>query len=482
MQTKRATPFQTLFPALIGLLLSATALAQQPATVNATLISDAETEAFYLEQAQLFAQENPDVALELSFYANSQYGNALQLLFQSGDAPDVFRTAGERATFYERGWLAPLDECLTDEVMARFPAGTFDQANSGLYIGGELYAIPFVSASWNVARVFYYNVDLLSDYGFEEPPQTWGEFRRIAATISEQGEGRIFGFAPAGQEIDDAVSGLASTAGDERSWSMYDGAISWTTGEPAAADSSYASAVELLRGLNAEGLFTPGWESWDNDQVFQQFALGRLGMFFGAAWMANQIRQLNPDINLGIAAPPVPDEGRASYGNVAGQNGYWAMSSRVVDRQAACKVLDFFSSAPFQRAYLEAFNTGVVLPQAYEGAELSEDTSRLLAVAEESTRTAPNIGSKHPDAVALYSAIVANTPQPTMSELFLLAITRNEDYLPMAQEYDAKLAQVITEQIAEIQATGSDITQDAFAFPDYNPLEDYQSGGEAAGE
>lgn len=466
--------------ALVAFGALTTGQAQQPAGVSVALEADAETEALYREQLEVFMQENPDVEVELLIYPTEQYPNAIQLLFQSDDAPDIYRTGGQATTqlptSHQRGWVRPLDEFITEAYKARFPEEVFDPVNSGRYIGGEIYGIPFVNARWPLLRPLFYNADLLREYGFDGPPETWNELRSMAAAITEQGNGRVYGLASFGENIDVAVGGLAQTAGSGPYIGRLNTPINRTTGEPAAADPALVAAVELVKEMNAEGTLTPGWETWGNDQMFQQFALERLAMFVGSSWQAAEIRALNPDINMDFAPVPVPDEGRGGYSSIDTQNTYWVMSSQTENPEAAWQVLDFFTSVEFQRAFFRLTGTPVAVTEAYEGVDVPEDTARLITLAEKTLRVAPNRGSKHPDAETLIAAISTNEPQPLLRELMLLAITRNEPYLPMAEAYDQEVEQVIEEQIGELQEAGSDITKDALSFPDYDPLQDYNPG------
>src|SRR5690606_22087950 len=124
-----------------------------------------------------------------------QHNTAIELSVQQGNAPDIIRLQGTGFDqFYNRGWLADLDEYLTDEVIDRFPDGTFDSAVSGLYRGGSLYGMPLVWGDWTPTRVLLYNTDLFEAAGYSEPPETWDGFDAAIRQITEDGAGSVFGF------------------------------------------------------------------------------------------------------------------------------------------------------------------------------------------------------------------------------------------------------------------------------------------------
>lgn len=125
----------------------ATPLAGGTVRVWTIPVSGPEDEEFQRRQFDQFMADNPDVDVELTFFPADQFGNAMQLAFTSGeDVPDVFRIAGGAGitllSAYQRGWVQPLDEFVTDEFRQRFPEWLFNPANSPLFVDGEFYAVP----------------------------------------------------------------------------------------------------------------------------------------------------------------------------------------------------------------------------------------------------------------------------------------------------------------------------------------------------
>lgn len=434
-------------------------------------------EPFMQQQMQRFT-ELTGVQVELRFFPPPEYANAINLAFTSGDAPDVYRLTGpspatNMINSYRNDWLQPLTPFLTDDYRSRpFPEGTFtDQANSGLFIGEDMYGVPLESLPYTQVRILYSNDELLASVGATQPPATWGEMEQIARDISAA-DGEAHGFAVAGQETVVSVDAIASTAGVPMGGLAP---INLVTGTAGSSEPHYLATVELLRRLNADGILVPGWESWNGARPIQEFALGAMGMYVGANFHARQIRAANPDLGFTMSAVPVPDSGRASYTRVPGLNQpYWGMSRTAQSPEAAWALLDFMSTADFQGPAYDALGLIPVLPSAYEG-RLDPDASRILEIMGETQRVAPTVLVNGPDADQLLSAATAAAPTPNAIERYTKAITENSDYEGPAREFDEGLNAAIDQTVEELTADGLDVSRDDLAFPDWDPMQDYQA-------
>lgn len=440
-----------------------------------TVPASPEDEAFQTRKFDAFMADNPDVTVELQFFPQDQYGNAMQLAFSSGeDAPDVFRMAGGAQitlpNAYSRGWVRPIDEFLTDEFRGRFPAWLFDPSTSPLIIGGEAYAVPRPDPALNALRPLFYNIDVLEANGYGEPPATWSEYREMATKITVDGSGSVYGTATYNMSL---AMVMQSLAGPQPYSDYHLPQISLLTGEPAMSEPTVVETLEFWQDLHRDSVLTPGWESWaGGPDIIQQMVQGRLAMYLAPIWHADELRLNGPDLNLGIAPTPIPDSGRAgSNPSRTGAAPFWSMSAEASNPEAAWRVLDFFGSLDFQQAAYQELGIDSLMPGVYEGVEVNEDTQRLRQISEDLVRLRPDPGIADLDALQFYEDLVAQGPTPAPGELMFDAVTNDKDFAAMAEQYDADLAPVM-EQLLQ----GSDVSIDAFVYPDWDPLEDYAQG------
>lgn len=421
---------------------------------------------FYREQFDAFEEANPGITINVIENPAAQHVNAVELMFQQDEAPDVFRAQGAATLdlFHERGWVASLDDLVTDEFIARFPEGSMEPATSGLHRDGELVSVPLTWGDWGLTQPLIYNAEILAEYGYDSPPETWSELEEMARTITEGGGGQVYGFVPTATD----GLGLYAFANTASPASVVNG-IDLTKGEPLYEDDEIVELVDSWRQMQVDGVFEPGWESFDQAKTFTEFAAGRVAMYPGAAWHVAEIRKLSPEIEMELAAIPTPDSGRDGYvPRLSAFQPIWSMSSTTDHPEAALKLMDFLSSVEFYAAYYEKFGTLTASPSAWEEkASENPDQAALLEVSPELIRTAPN-PQLQDNGGAQFWAASGSDANLSWSAAALQSIIGNVDYAPLAAQLTASMEALITES----EGTEPDV-RDAITFPDWDPLEDY---------
>jgi len=169
----------------------------------------------------------------------------------AGTGPDVFIMAPVNQDFLSAGALATLPELgYTDEDVDPF----LDIIESAAGHDGEVYGVPI----GYYANVLYYNQTILSEYGFDGPPETWEELKETAATITTESAAAgdpVMGFQIKG--MDDHLNAINHTwanffyaAGGEQL------ADDFTAGN--ANTAAGVEALEYLKSFVSEGITTPG--------------------------------------------------------------------------------------------------------------------------------------------------------------------------------------------------------------------------------
>jgi trehalose/maltose transport system substrate-binding protein len=105
-----------------------------------------------------------------------------KLLQEGGSGPDVLQI--------DVTWLGVLQGDLIDlrPYFAAENSSMGPGVASSYTVGGKVVAIPYQ----NQVGVLEYRADLLREYGYDQPPRTWGELERMAARIqtSERAKGK----------------------------------------------------------------------------------------------------------------------------------------------------------------------------------------------------------------------------------------------------------------------------------------------------
>ena len=256
----------------LALLAAGTAYAQQDVAVTWMTGNTAQSLQYGREAAQRYMDGNPHTigAQEYNVTVNvtqgpesatDKYALYLQLFeAQSADADlleiDVIwpgDLAEHLIDFYQY-------EGVEEDMQAHFPAIVENNT-----VDGKLVGIPMFTD----AGLLYYRTDLLEEYGFDGPPETWAELEEMATTIVE-GEGAnnpdFTGFVWQGEAYEgltcDALEWIASFGG---------GTIVSPEGEIQVFDDQAIEALEMaagwVGGLSPQAV--TGFQEEDARQIFQ---------------------------------------------------------------------------------------------------------------------------------------------------------------------------------------------------------------------
>ena len=418
---------------------------------------------FYTEQFDKFEEANPGITIKVIENPADQQLNAVQLMFQQGNGPDVYRAQGDAAldSFVDRGWALSLDDLETSEFLSRFGDGDFDPSVSGLHRDGHLYSLPLTWGDWSPLSVLVYNKDLVPN-----APTTWSEFAEAARNATKVGDGKVYGTAPmSGQG--QALTYFASTAAP---YGILPN-VNLATGQPQAASDDLVELVKMWHDLQTDGALEPGWESWDGSKAFTEFAAGRLAMYATPAWHIAEIRKLNPEMNMGIAAIPVPDSGRVAYSpKTSSFAPLWSASAKTKHPEETLKLMDFLASVDFYKAYYETFGTLTASEKAWSDAvSKNEDQQALVDVAKDTNRIVPNPLLLDNGAKDLWGSL-SSDPELDWKQPALKSIINGSDYKSAAMALDDKVSGLMDD--AESKDPG---TRNALVVRGWNPLENYQA-------
>lgn len=421
---------------------------------------------FYRKQFDSFEAANPGIKVKIIENPGDKQLSAVELMFQQGNAPDVYRA--QESGFdrmYDRGWARSLQPYVTDEFTARFPQGSLSPASSGIHRDGELYSIPLTWGKWATLDAFVYNKSLLKASGYEQGPQTWSQLEEMAKAVTRDGKGKVFGFAP------QQASGIVRVARQGVPYSIPGDGLDLRTGKPNTADPIMVESVELHRRMQADGSMITGWETWDGSRAYTEFAGGRFAMYVTAPWHVAEIRKLMPDIDMGISVCPTPDSGRGGFSPITASFApMWAMSSETKHPDESWKVLDFLASAEFHLAYYQEFGTLTALESAWESAARSQpDQAALLDVATESMALVPNPRLASEGGKAILDARAAK-PELRFTDAAMESMVKNEPFEPKAVKLDRALDAFLADLYSSGKATAADIT-----FADWVPTKPYES-------
>ncbi|AZR73763.1 hypothetical protein BBF96_10425 [Anoxybacter fermentans] len=203
-------------------------------------------------------------------------------------------------------------------------------------VDGKLYGIP-----WYVdTRVLFYRTDLLAEVGYDHPPRTWEELEDVARKLAADG-----GY------------GLALSTNNYQEFMPFvwqnGGRILDENGEVAVTEPAFVEALEFYVKLFKEGLAPIDAQGTN---LFQEFAAGRMPMYFSGPWMVNLTHEQVPEIDGKWSVALMPEKkSRTSF--IGGCNLVIFKDSK--HKEAAWKFIEFMTEAQNQ---VEWFKISGCLP------------------------------------------------------------------------------------------------------------------------
>lgn len=418
-----------------------------------------------------YEQENPGVNIEQITMNPADMGQALQLAFRSGQAPDIHTLAGlgvPVSQLVEQGWFVPIGQH-TDIEANPFVK---DALLEGLTVfNGEIYSFPLFSSRYH-NTLFWFNKDLLEQAGYdpEMSPVTWEEVRELARSIAEQGQGRTFGIILPLQFTERMaahVTELAMTAGAP-------GTIDWRTGECAVASEPFVQAIEFLLSFDEDGSLHPASVSLDARQGRARWAAGESAIFTDGPWNMGALRENFPEVmdNVGVAQIAIPDANSSSFTYNGPSGGEFWVSSQSRNPEIAAQILEMLTSEAFYIGLAESMPRPPLDFSAIAKADVHPTYLRAINYFEDIVRLAPEPLVRNPNVAQVY--VEMRAIHPNLGEIVQGAFSGGISNIQAALEnYCASWTNERNRAIEIVQGKGVDVSLDDWIFSNWQPGEDF---------
>jgi raffinose/stachyose/melibiose transport system substrate-binding protein len=287
-----------------------------------------------------FHVENPNITIQFSSNSSDQYETVLKARLAGGDAPDLFGVfPGVKLYPYAKaGYLADLSN---EAWVSRLQDGARRVAT---YTDGKVYTM-----SWdeNVIGVTY-NKQMFSQHGLSVPTN-WADFLLVCVKLKsagitplalgakDQGVAQLFPYAMAPSAVyrDDINFDKQMLAGTST-----------------FSHSAWTQMIKDYVDLNTRGYFNQGPLGTDYNQTTQIIAAGKAAMVVNGNWILAPIRQLNPNLQLGMFPLPYVQAGQPIWVSSA-VGTTTAISAATKHPAEARKYLQFWARPDIMGLYLK---------------------------------------------------------------------------------------------------------------------------------
>lgn len=358
-----------------GMHFSRTPGERSDANLTELLYWGLDQDVYILEVLQEFERRHPDIRVVFGQSAAiNRVADPQRILcsIAGGFPPDVIEfdrfAVGEMAS---RGAFEPLQPFLErdlrerpDDPLTIRPENYYEPTWAEASLDGTLYAIPIGTDN----RALYYNKVLLKRAGFVDadgearPPDTWEELAEMAVALSEfreRGESRS-GLRTAGFLPNWGNSWLYMYGWMNGARFMSEDGRTCLLNEPAVVEAlDYIVKIyDSLGGAEETNKFQSTFQGGELDP----FLTGRVAMRIDGNYLINIIAAYNPELEFGVAAPPIPAARLAAgHPKISWSGGFaWIMPRGCRHPEAAWELIRFMASPEAQRIRAEAERTVAV--------------------------------------------------------------------------------------------------------------------------
>ena len=322
---------------------------------------DRHDQEYIKEMVNTFNETNEDnIQVELTVMSEN-YAQSVDIAFSSKQAPDVLRLktniVGE---FVKKGYLAPIDEYLTDEIKTKFGSLQIDQVNR---FDGQLYSL----ANTGLTLRLVYNKDLFEQAGIGQPPTSLQDMVDAAKQITEFGKSEgIYGFAlnfkSPKSAFDRSIREILSLSGHQGlGFDLKTGQYDFTP---------YSQVIEYFKQMHEDGSVMPGTEALDIDPLRAQFAAGKIGMYLSFSTEPGVYQDQFPtDINWGGALAPTIDGQIKGKSEIVSAGTWLGISELSANKEAAWKFMEYMYGDDVLTTYHEKGFGIAIVPSIVEQAQ-----------------------------------------------------------------------------------------------------------------
>lgn len=348
---------------------------------------------FWKEQAERFTEET-GIKVNWEGVGFLELHDKILTALAAGDSPwDVVHVRDDYvAEWGSRGFLMPLDDFITEDLVAQYPAQAWDN----LTWDGIQYGVPRYFWMWQ----FYYNEPILGEAGYDAAPVTWDELAAMAGDITADtdGDGTVdrWGYCePWGENFASYPFLIHLRAAG--------GELFNEDGSPAFNSEAGVEALTWMVDMANSGDVCPSaFELTSTGNMAELFAQGNIGMMAGTTQtyrLADDPEGSNVVGQVGAALMPGDEVPTATFAETAGL----AIPATAEHPDLAWEYIKYVTGFDEEKAMAMELSSIPALTEALTDPEVQETYAHFQYVEEQMDNPFGII--RHPNATEVNAAI-----------------------------------------------------------------------------
>lgn len=423
-----------------------------------------------------YHDNHPNITVNYKNVPDDALNRILQLGFQNGDLPEVFRLigaeAGAPAQIVKQGLVQPIDDAVPSfkSWKAAFPPDSFVP---GLNVfDGKTYSFPMLG---HFTWVLLFNRTYLEQAGVDPVADglTFDAFRAAAKKLTKQGGGSYYGLVIDGAETArwavfvDNLGQLAHADGGE---------FNYKTGRYNYTSEGFATIVDLLLALKSDKSIDPGSVSLNSDEARAKLPAGQDAMILTETGVVPFWIQQNPSFKFDITHLPVPSANDHGYIGSAPSTSFWWVSAKTPKEKLPVigDIFSYLGSVDGQKTWQRVSGAGIPVVQPAANSVSGID-SRLRYAAryfKQIVRILPAPEVRNPDVSLVLQEQHPVTPDfgTVVQGIYTGQIDNPRKALADLQSRSEK---ELDRAISVARRKGAKVSRDDWVFTDWDPSKNY---------
>ena len=249
---------------------------------------------------EVMAERYPNLEIQQDSASSTEYETVVKTKLAAGEAPDIMTVwPGSRTSDYaEKGYLEPQTN---EEYISRIP----EIINREFSWDGNIYAMCYTVGGEGL----FYNKKIFADNGLKIP-KSLDEFKSVCDALKSKGIQPM----TSGYKDDWVIMRYTNSAFATLGYGKYPNFDEDLTADKIDFSIGWTETFDKYKQLLDAGYFGQNILSTDNTQAIADFATGKVAMMIHTSETLKDIRDANPDFEIGFTATPVNDKDEKLFG------------------------------------------------------------------------------------------------------------------------------------------------------------------------
>jgi multiple sugar transport system substrate-binding protein len=230
--------------------------------------------------------------------------------------------------------------------------------------------------------------------------------------------------------------------------------------------------MNLFKGIKDDGSFHPKTMSISAPEARALFGEGQAGFILQGEWSIGVWKRDNPNLDFGVMAPPVPDEGQKGFLPRSSYSPWIGMSKTTKHPKEAALYLKEYFNKDYQSVLVKAGDRFSILKEINESSSEIPQFKQYYDIAQKYSRLVPNPQIRNPELASVYGNY--KDVQPGVGDILQGVVSGAiKDPTTALKQLSDIVDKSLDTAIAKAKAEGAKVDKNDFIFSNWSSDKNY---------